>query len=190
MKTMWAMGASALLGLAGCVGEDGVGRASSALLLDVDVGLTQADGGEDDGTILWEILNADLADGGEDDGTILWEILDADEAIILEILETTDPTGATGWTILDAATGRQRCGISGGVLTDTLTGRGLYQAASGDVYALGATTPAYVFDGDEVRRGDGTLLLTTDPAQDGASDGRKLIIAALVAGRCGSPGMP
>ena len=82
MKAMWAMGASVLLGLAGCVGEDSVGSTSSALLLDVDVALTQADGGEDDGTILWEILNAGLAAGGEDDGTILWEILNVAGATV------------------------------------------------------------------------------------------------------------
>ena len=190
MKVMWAMGASVLLGLAGCVGEDSVGSTSSALLLDVDVALTQADGGEDDGTILWEILNAGLADGGEGDGTILWEILNVAGATVWEILETTDPTGATRWTILDPATGRERCAVADGLLTDTLSAGKVFQAVSGDVYAVGATTPAYVFDGDEVRRGDGTLLLTADPAQEGASDGRKLIIAALVAGHCGSAGMP
>ncbi len=193
VKTAWS-GIALLFMSTGCMAhEDPAGASTAEVVIanpDGPVSLMEAgsgdilwqidpaeDGGEDDGTSLWEILNfgdgeeggtilwqvVDPRDGGEDDGTILWEILNAD--------------------------GRFMCRISGPYLSD-VRGRLLLEARAGDVYAIGGVSPRYVFVDDEVLAADGSPLLTTNPAQESASDARKLLIAALVEGRCGSPGLP
>jgi hypothetical protein len=156
--------------------------------LDVDVHLTVADGGEEDGTILWEIVEAESSpgetiwevreyepgthpvDGGEEDGTILWEIVEA---------EGTTPT----WEIKDPTGGVVCLVNSSGELHDA-SGTMLLKVLNGSVYTGGIRSKLlYTFDAVGVNYGS-QLVLGTNPAQNGASAGRKLTIGALLRGNC------
>lgn len=183
-----------------CAGCDPVGVEQSpafrSISLDVDVSLTVADGGDDDGTIVWEILEVASVpasgettwevreyepgshpqDGGDDDGTIVWEILE---------LTTSSPAGGstTTWDLSDA-TGSLLCDIDDGELRDS-SGTLLLQTVTG---GIGGATGSllYGFDRLGVNDAAGTRVLGTSPGQDSATDGRQLAIAALLEGECGS----
>jgi hypothetical protein len=123
--------------------------------LDVSVQLTQADGGEEDGTILWEIVLAEVVSST---GTyMIWEI--------------NDPTGSP------------KCVVNQYGELRNATGTLLLEESGGSVYAAGGNTLLYTFDRFGVNDAAGRVL-GTNPAQNSASAGRKLTIGALLEGYC------
>ncbi len=162
--------------------------------LDVNIQLEQADGGEEDGTILWEILEAEVYEG-----------LAVDDKLSLYIKDDAIYT----------AGGVETCSINAPLLNSSV--REVIAANGTDV--LFTVWGAYVFDGevdpkhnnfgqikrlfgsqllfefdrDEVYLGeasDGFRLLRANAGVENSSDGRKLLIAALITGECGASGMP
>jgi hypothetical protein len=179
--------------VAGCAtspDDDDQGLRSGSL--DVSVQLKQATGGEEDGTILWEILDVEVnpsetvwevreyepgthpVDGGEEDGTILWEI------VLAEVVSTAGTY--TIWEINDP-TGSPKCVINHFGELRNATGTLLLEESGGSVYAAGGNTLLYTFDRFGINDATGRVL-GTNPAQNSASAGRKLTIGALLEGYC------
>jgi hypothetical protein len=161
---------------------------------DINIQLSQADGGDDDGTILWEFLDEDIYDGEASEGNLLLQIKN-------NMIFTVD--------------GVQTCTVNSPYLNSNL--REVIAANGTDV--LFTVWNEYVFEGEvdvkitnfgqmkklfgeqllfqfssnEVYLGesrDGFRLLSANEDIQCSSDGRKLTIAALVMGECGAPGMP
>jgi len=162
--------------------------------LDVNVQLMQADGGEEDGTILWEIGDVEIYEGSAQDGNLS-----------LYIENNTIYT----------AEGVQTCIINAPYLNSAV--REVRTANSTDV--LFTVWDDYVFEGEvdvkitnfghmkklfgaqllfqfstnEVYLGekrDGYRLIKATADVENQSDGRRLLIAALITGECGASGMP
>ena len=159
--------------------------------LDVDVSLTMADGGSDDGTILWEIGEGAVYEGLRINGDLLFYV--EDNVIYNHEAEAT-------------------CTINAPYLNTTI--REVYAANGNDV--LFTIWENYVFEGeidlnkpqkwsqlknealfeynrDEIflgRANWGNRLVTANTNLEDQSRGRKLLIAALLTGDCGSAGLP
>ncbi|HLT38111.1 MAG TPA: hypothetical protein VK034_17615 [Enhygromyxa sp.] len=154
----------------------------------------QADGGEEDGTILWEIGDVEIYEGSAQDGNLS-----------LYIENNTIYT----------AEGVQTCIINAPYLNSAV--REVRTANSTDV--LFTVWDDYVFEGEvdvkitnfghmkklfgaqllfqfstnEVYLGekrDGYRLIKATADVENQSDGRRLLIAALITGECGASGMP
>jgi hypothetical protein len=162
--------------------------------LDINIQLEQADGGEEDGTILWEIVEAEVYEGPAVNGILSLYIKD---------------------NAIHTAEGVQTCTINSPYLNSNV--REVIAANGSDV--LFSVWNEYVFEGKldvknltygAVKKLFGTQLIFEfynndvflDQAAAGfqllhatgnvenSSDGRKLLIAALITGECGGSGMP
>jgi hypothetical protein len=162
--------------------------------LDIDIQLSQADGGSDDGTVLWDVKEVEIYEGPASEDKLLWYI--KDNAIF-------------------TVEGVQTCTVNSPYLNSNL--REVIAANGTDV--LFTVWNDYVFEGEvdvkytnygqmkklfgeqllfqftsnEVYLGetrDGFRLLRADGDVQSSSDGRKLVIAALITGECGAPGLP
>jgi hypothetical protein len=178
-----------------CDSEDTVGDDFRSGL-DVNIQMTTADGGSDDGTVVWEVVEAQVFEGPAAGGNLLLYI--ENNAIY-------------------TAEGVQTCHISSPFLNSSIR----EVTAAGDSEILFTVWNEYVFQGEidvsKVNYGTmkelfGTQLLFQytsyeiylGEAKDGhrlmatnadanlvkQSDGRKLLMAALIAGECGSAGLP
>ncbi len=172
--------------------ESGMGDAFRAT--DINIQLAQADGGEEDGTILWEIVEAEVYEGLSTDGNLGLYI--ENNAVF-------------------TAQGEQTCVVNSPYLDTSL--REVVAANGTDV--LFTVWHGYVFEGEvdvkianwgkmkklfgeqllfqfqanEVFLGearDNYRLLSANGDIENSSDGRKLLITALITGECGASGMP
>jgi hypothetical protein len=162
--------------------------------LDVSTQMMMADGGSDDGTVIWEIVEAaEVYEGPAVDGNLLMFIQN---------------------NAIYTADGTQTCTINSPFLSDR---REVSTANGSEV--LFTVWGNYVFDGkidvttenyEQVDKlfgdqllfeyephdiwlgeaADGFRLMSTNAVITTQSDGRKLLIAALITGECGSAGLP
>ncbi|PRP90853.1 hypothetical protein ENSA5_61030 [Enhygromyxa salina] len=161
--------------------------------LDVNIQMTMADGGSDDGSIVWEIVEAEVYEGLELDGQL---------HLFIE-----------NNAIYDAA-GEKTCEVDSPALHSS---RREVIAANGEV--LFTVWRNFVFEGtvdvevekfDQVKKrfsdqllfqyepheiflgeaNDGVRLMTTNTDITAQSEGRKLLMAALMTGKCGASGLP
>lgn len=162
--------------------------------LDINIQLTQADGGEEDGTILWELIEAEIYDGPAVNGNLSLYI---ENNIIYtkEGVETCsvnapylnsslrEVVAANGTDILFTVWENY---VFEGKVDVTITNYGHMKKLFGDQLL-------FQFQTNEVYLGearDGFRLLSANGDVENSSDGRKLVIAALITGECGATGMP
>jgi len=175
----------------GACSTDEISTDSDFRSLDVNVTLTMADGGSDDGTILWEIGEGDVYKGLRSNSDLLFYIED---------------------DVIYTASGEATCTIEAPYLNSNI--REVSSTASDDVlftiwddfvfeghidldkpqkWAQLKDEALFEYRGDEIFLGrwtDGFRLVEADTALDAQSDGRKLLMAALLTGECGSQGLP
>jgi len=129
--------------------------------------------GEDDGTILWEILNFENG--------FTWDVLAPDTGSPLMHIVERDVRGTlTGE--LRAPDGTLRCSFDGVRLSDAAGP--LYEVRGASVYRPNGRTPAFTFQEEGLYGEDGELVLLTSVDQTGASSLRHATIAALYDGAC------
>jgi hypothetical protein len=168
------------------------GSGLRALSYDVDISLALADGGEEDGTILWEIVEADVFDGPAIFGELRL-YLDDGALFTADGVHTCQIAGAQ----LYASTGATAPGPSlrltlwdnlvfAGSIDTSLTTRKRMLAAHGS-QLLVEIAGGEVYLGQQA---DGALLVEASAELELASATRKLLVAALITGECGSPGIP
>lgn len=162
--------------------------------LDVNIELAQADGGEEDGTILWEIVELEVFEGLAVAGALNLFIVD-------DVIHTSDgvPTCVIDAPVLDT-TAREVIATNGSEVLFTVAGPYVFEGAvdvsirnPAKLRKIFASQLLFEFDGDEVflgERRDQFRLLHASADVESASDGRKLLIAALITGECGAGGMP
>jgi|GEM_PF-2815754 len=173
--------------------DDSTGDSFRNQILDVDIKLMLADGGDDDGSIPWEILQTEIFEGEAAAGNLSLFIED---------------------NVIYTAEGVQTCVVNSPYLNSSI--REVVAANGTDV--LFTVWNQYVFDGevdvkienygqmkkkfgdqllfefksDEIFLGevrDGYRLLRASADVQSSSEGRKLVIAALITGECGSSGL-
>jgi hypothetical protein len=162
--------------------------------LDVNIQLEQADGGEDDGTILWEILNAEVYDGPASNGKLSLYI-ENNAIYTAEGVQTCtvnspylnsnlrEVVAANGTDVLFTVWNEY---VFEGQVDVKHTTFGMMKKLFGDQLLFEfQTTDVYL---GEARSGFRLLSATADV--ESSSDGRKLLIAALITGECGASGMP
>jgi hypothetical protein len=177
--------------------ESGSGAGDAFLrngTLDINIHLKQATGGEEDGTILWELVEAEIFEGPAVLGNLSLYIED---------------------NYIFTAEGVQTCHINSPYLNSTMR----EVVAANGTEVLFTVWNEYVFEGkvdvkitnfgqmkklfgdqllfhfstDEVYLGEsrfGNRLLRASGDVQNSSDGRKLLISALITGECGASGMP
>lgn len=164
-----------------------------ALTYDVDLVIELADGGEEDGTILWEIVEADVFDGLAVAGDLVL-YLEGDEVFTAAGVQTCQldaPQLDTTVRELIAASGSEvrltlwHDLVFAGPVDTRISSRSRMLKAYGDQLVLEIV-------GDEVylgERADGVRLIRTGAELEPASDARKLLVAALITGECGATGL-
>jgi hypothetical protein len=168
------------------------GSTLRAISYDVDIGLALADGGEEDGTILWEIVEADVFDGP----AILGDLrvyLEGGGLFSADGLQTCQlgPTQVYASSSFPGAGPELRLTlwndlVFAGSIDTSISHRRTMLAAHGEQLLL------EIVD-DEVylgQRSDGVLLVQASAELELASATRKLLVAALITGECGSGGIP
>jgi hypothetical protein len=194
-RVISALSFTSLLALApGCDSEDTVGddfRAS----LDVNVQMTSAtQGGSDDGTVIWEIVEADVYQGLQLDGNLL---------LYIQNNKIYDSNGVETCNVSSPylnSSLREVIAANGNDVLLTVWGNYVF-AGEVDVskLTLGKLKPLFLsqlmfeYQQSDIFAGeakDGALLMTTNANLEVQSDGRKLLMAALIAGECGSAGLP
>lgn len=167
---------------------------NSAGGLDINIQLTQADGGEEDGTILWEILEAEVYDGLATDGNLSLYIennaIYTAEGVQTCIVNSPylnssvrEVIAANGTSVLFTVWNDYVFEGKVDVKYETF---GQMKKLFGDQLLFQFQTKA-VYLG-EAR--DGYRLLSANGDVENSSDGRKLLISALITGECGATGMP
>lgn len=133
--------------------------------------------------------------GGEEDGTILWEIVDVESDEPWDVLAGETFGGGLIFTVVErdvrgdrraelvGPDGRTRCTFDRGILADA-GGRRLFEVRDGSVYRPSGRAPAFTFDRDGVRGASGEVVLLSSPDQTDATPVRKAVIAALYDGLC------
>jgi hypothetical protein len=145
----------------------------------VEVGATAGDGGDDDGSILWELVDTEARDGGDDDGTIIWEILEAHTAAA----DGGDDDGSILWEIVEVDTGATVCRVKKGQLSHVRE-HILLSRQSGVVLDAKGNKKYLIADDTLIDAKSGAPIVRVDADLAAASDGRVLTIAAMVAGMC------
>jgi hypothetical protein len=190
-SALYALPLASLLAFApGCDSEDTVGddfRAS----FDVNIQMTAADGGGDDGSVVWEVVEAAVYDGPAAEGNLLLYIennaiyntegvqtcqINSPYLNMREVV-TTSGSGETLFTVWGNYVIEGKIDVSKMTLAKLKT---LFPTQ-----LLFQYTPSEIYLG-EVE--DDHRLMTTNANITQQSEGRKLLIAALIAGECGSPG--
>lgn len=173
--------------------ESDMGDAFRAVT-DIDIQLEQADGGEDDGTILWEILNAEVFDGPATDGNLSLFIQN-------NTIYTADgvPTCSVNSPFLKSRL-REVIAANGTDVLFTVWNEYVFEgkvdvkiANFGQMKKLFGSQLLFQFSGDSVYLNEaryGYRLVQATGNVQNSSDGRKLLIAALITGECGATGMP
>lgn len=174
--------------------NDSVGDAfRNGDILDADIQLILADGGDDDGTIPWEIVQAEIYTGPAVNGKLNLYI--ENNAIYtaegVQTCQVNSPylnstvrevIAANGTDVLFTVWGNY---VFDGAVDVKLTNFGQMKKLFGDQLL-------FEFQTNDIFLGEasgGYRLLTATADVQSASDGRKLIIAALITGECGSSGL-
>lgn len=162
--------------------------------MDINIQLSQADGGEEDGTILWHIIISEVYSGPAEDGDLLLYI-ENNAIFTAEGVQTCminspylnstvrEVIAANGTDVLFTVWNNY---VFEGAVNVKVTSWGQMKKLFGDQLL-------FHFESNEVYLGesrDGNRLLTADGDVQNSSDGRKLLISALITGECGAKGMP
>lgn len=153
--------------------------------LDIDIQLEQADGGDDDGTVLWEILDGGVYDGAASQQQLSL-VVDGDDIIS----GTTTTCEFDGEYLRDAPTGAVIFTVWDDYVFD-----GQIDTSSGSywrIMALYSQDLLFHVDGDEVYDGlssSANQLLLASADLDGAGNEVRLLIGALILGECGATPM-
>lgn len=188
-----AISLASLLAFApGCDSEETVGddfRAS----FDISIQMTAADGGGDDGSVVWEVVEAAVYEGPAVDGNLLLYI--ENNAIYdLEGVQTCQINSP----YLNSSM-REVIAANGSEILFTVWGNYVFageielgKLTFAKLKALFTTQLLLEYTNSEIYLGlakDDHLLMTTNANITQQSEGRKLLMAALIAGECGSPGL-
>ncbi|MFO7566100.1 MAG: hypothetical protein R6X02_25875 [Enhygromyxa sp.] len=160
--------------------------------MDINIQLAQADGGEEDGTILWEIVDVEVFDGPAIDGNLSIYVKD-NTIVTSEGVETC----VINSPYLQPAVREVRVGeevlftvwekyVFEGKVDVRITNFGHMKKLFGDQLL-------FQFEGNEIYLNEsryGYRLLKADGDVEKSSDGRKLLVSALITGECGASGMP
>lgn len=162
--------------------------------MDINIQLTQADGGEEDGTILWEIVEAEVYEGLAIDGNLSLFIKD-NTIITSEGVETC----VINSPYLNS-TVREVVAANGTDVLFTVWDDYVFEGAVdvkvttfGQMKKLFGDQLLFQFRTNEIFLGEaryGYRLLSANGDVENSSDGRKLLISALITGECGASGMP
>jgi hypothetical protein len=185
--------ASLLAFAPGCDSEETVGddfRAS----FDVSIQMTTADGGGDDGSVVWEVVEAAVYEGPAIDGNLLLYI--ENNAIFnLEGVQTCQINSP----YLNSSM-REVIAANGSEILFTVWGNYVFEGeidigkiTYAKLKTLFPTQLLFEYTPSEIYLGevkDGHRLMTTNSNITEQSEGRKLLMAALIAGECGSLGLP
>lgn len=172
--TTWILALGICASLSACAdleSDDEQLRSAAKVTLTVTTGGDNAAAGSggDDGTVIWEILEAGVTEhsGGGDEGTVIWDIQEAG------VTELRDPD-----------TGTVVCEIDGSVLRDANSGSPVLELL-GDYATLPGGSRVYEYDLEDVLEASrGTLLATASVDLQAASARDRLISAALLSGDC------
>lgn len=161
---------------------------------DINMQLEQADGGEEDGTILWEILEAEVYEGLALDGNL---------SLYIENNTIFTSEGVPTCTVNSPYLNSQVREVVAANGTDVLftvwheyvfEGRVDVKVATfGQMKKLFGDQLLFEFQANEVYLNEaryGWRLLSATGNVETSSDGRKLLISALITGECGASGMP
>jgi hypothetical protein len=176
-----------------CDSEETVGddfRAS----FDVSIQMTAADGGGDDGSVVWEVVEAQVYEGPAIDNNLLLYI--ENNAIYnkegVQTCQINSPYLNSSMREVIAANGSE--------ILFTIWGNYVFQgeidvtkATFANLKDLFPTQLLFQYTSDEIYLGeakDDFRLMTTNTNIVEQSEGRKLLMAALIAGECGSAGLP
>lgn len=161
---------------------------------DINIQLEQADGGESDGTILWEILNADVYEGPASNGNLSLYI----ENNTIYTAEGV-PTCSINSPFLNSKV-REVIAANGSEVLFTVWNEYVFEGkvdvkveTFGQMKKLFGDQLLFQFQGNEVYLNEsryGFRLLSATGNVQSSSDGRKLLISALITGECGGSGMP
>jgi hypothetical protein len=161
---------------------------------DINIQLEQADGGEDDGTILWEILDADVYEGPASNGNLSLYIEN-------NTIYTADgtPTCSINSPFLNSKV-REVIAANGSEVLFTVWHEYVFEGKVdvkvenfGQMKKLFGSQLLFHFQGNEIYLNEaryGFRLLSATGNVQSSSDGRKLLISALITGECGGSGMP
>lgn len=162
--------------------------------LDINIQLTQADGGDDDGTILWEIVIAEVYNGPASNG---------DLSLFIENNTIYTAAGVPTCTVDSPflnSTVREVIAENGTDVLFTVWNQYVFEGEVdvrhenfGQMQKLFGDQLLFQFQADEVFLGEaweGYRLLEANGDVEHSSDGRKLLIAALITGECGATAMP
>jgi hypothetical protein len=193
-RALSALSLASLLAFApGCDSEETVGddfRAS----LDVGVQMTAADGDGDDGSVIWEVVEAAVYEGPAVNGNLLLYI--EDNAIFnLEGVQTCQVNSP----YLNSSL-REVIAANGSETLFTVWGNYVFEGeiqfdakvTFAKLKTLFGSQLLYEYTPSEIYLGEvkyGQLLMTTNTNITQQSQGRKLLMAALIAGECGSAGL-
>lgn len=161
---------------------------------DINIQLEQADGGEGDGTILWEILDADVYEGAASSGNLSLYI----ENNTIYTAEGV-PTCSINSPFLYSKV-REVVAANGTEVLFTVWNEYVFegkvdvkQENFGQMKKLFGSQLLFQFQGNDVYLNEsryGHRLLSATGNIQFSSDGRKLLISALITGECGGGGMP
>lgn len=185
--------ASLLAFAPGCDSEETVGddfRAS----FDVGIQMATADGGGDDGSVIWEVVEAAVYEGLATDGNLL---------LYIENNAIFDTEGVQTCQINSPylnSSMREVIAANGSEILFTVWGNYVFEGeidlgkvTFAKLKALFGTQLLFEYTSSEIYLGqakDDHRLMTTNTDITQQSQGRKLLMAALIAGECGSAGLP
>lgn len=188
-RALSAFSFASLLTLApACDSGDTVGADFRSLDINVQMTAANSEGGSDDGTIVWEIVEAEVYDGPAlDDDLLLY--LDDNHIYTAGNTETCQiDTHATHSSVLELTAS------SGGAVLLTVWGNYVFE---GEVNVSQITTGnltglLFEFEGADIFDGEASedvKVLSTNVNLEQQSAERRLLMAALIVGECGSPGL-
>lgn len=161
---------------------------------DINIQLTQADGGEEDGTILWEIVEAEVYEGAAIDG-VLGLYIENNTIYTAEGI----PTCSINSPYLNSKV-REVIAANGTDVLFTVWHEYVFEGkvdvkyeTFGQMKKLFGSQLLFEFQTNEVYLNEaryGYRLLSANGNIESSSDGRKLLISALITGECGASGMP
>lgn len=193
-RALPAFSLASLLAFApGCDSEETVGddfRAS----FDVSIQMTAADGGGDDGSVVWEVVEAAVYEGPQIDGNLLLYI--ENNAIFttegVQTCQINSPYLNSSMRHVSAANGSE--------VLFTVWGNYVFEGeidvgkvTLAKLKTLFTTQLLFEYTPSAIYLGEvenGYRLMTTNTNITEQSEGRKLLMAALIAGECGSAGLP
>jgi hypothetical protein len=193
-RVLSALSLASLLAFApGCDSEETVGddfRAS----FDVAIQMTEADGDGDDGSVVWEVVEAAVYEGPATQGNLL---------LYIENNAIYDTAGVQTCQIASPylnSSLREVITANGSETLFTVWGNYVFEGqidfekvTFSKLKTLFATQLLFEYTPTEIWLGevkDEHRLMTTNTNITEQSQGRKLLMAALIAGECGSAGLP